>query len=338
MIGSAPLRFIALVVATYVGARSYILSTREADLAPQLAVATPPRPGLTMPERALPEHVRQIARIVAVETADARPIAWQRRLARQTETPRAPAPERMTATAHMKPASQPAKPGTVTMAGPNIAKPHRSAPASSQSPPPRWVGSAWLLVRSGGANALALPGQLGGSQAGARATYRIGNSPFALAARLSTPLRSLDGAEAAIGVEWRLAPSLNLLAERRQRLGNSGRNAFALLIYGGFSDRKIGPLAADGYAQAGMVGMKRRDPFADGTIGAGIPIGEQLRVGGGIWGAAQPGLSRLDAGPELVTRLPLGAVSLRAAASWRVRITGNASPASGPALAIGSDF
>ena len=208
--------------------------------------------------------------------------------------------------------------------------------------PRRWSGSVWLLARRDDASpALAPGGLLGGSQAGGRLLYRLNGDavrPLALAARVSAPLRG-RGTEAAFGLDWRPVGRLpvHLLAERRQRLDGGGRSAFAAAIQGGGSVAL--PVAArlDAYAQAGVVGLRSRDLFADGAVRFGVPFGP-VEIGGGAWGAAQPGAKRLDAGPQISLPLPVAGAKLRLAADWRFRLAGDARPASGPALTIGADF
>lgn len=210
----------------------------------------------------------------------------------------------------------------------------------------RWSASAWAFVRRGEEPSLAAGGLLGGSQIGARLGYRInGDSarPLALSARFYAPLGRPKGAEAALGVEWKPAAHIpvRLLAERRQAVGREGRSAFALMAHGGVSDWKLaGPVRLNAYGQAGVVGIRRRDPFADGSASLGIALDEAERVtlGAGIWGAAQPGASRIDVGPSLSLRVPVHQQSIRISADWRVRVSGSALPGSGPALTIGTDF
>jgi hypothetical protein len=214
------------------------------------------------------------------------------------------------------------------------------------APVNRWSGSAWLLVRGGEAQSLAAGGMLGGSQAGARLGYRINGDaarPLALTARLYTPARRPEGAEAAVGVEWQPLARLpvRLLAERRQAIGDEGRSAFSLTAYGGMAERKLaGPVRLDAYAQAGIVGLRSRDLFFDGsaTVGVGIGEGGMFRLGAGVWGAAQSGASRLDAGPSLSLRAPAFGRNVRISADWRMRLAGDAAPGSGPALTVGTDF
>ncbi len=207
--------------------------------------------------------------------------------------------------------------------------------------PRRWSGSAWLLVRrDGAAPTLAPGGILGGSQAGGRLLYRLNDDaarPFALAARVSAPLRG-RGAEAALGLDWRPVERLpiHLLAERRQGL-DGDRSAFAAFVHGGTSVALPAGARIDAYAQAGAVGLRSRDLFADGAVRVGMPFGP-FEVGGGAWGAAQPGTARLDAGPQVSLPVNAGVARLRVSADWRFRLAGDARPASGPALTIGTDF
>jgi hypothetical protein len=217
------------------------------------------------------------------------------------------------------------------------------APAVSTamtSPPQRRQGpavSAWVLVRpSGGAPGLAPAGQLGASQAGVRATAPL-LPRLAAAARLSGPLDTRDGREAALGLDWRPVDRLPvaIAVERRIGLSRGGRNAFALFAYGGVSDMPVaGRITIDGYAQLGLVGVRRRDGFVDGAVRIGHPIGGRAFAGAGLWGGAQPGAARLDIGPQIGVRLGPARVSL----DWRQRVAGHARPGSGPALTLGADF
>jgi hypothetical protein len=63
-----------------------------------------------------------------------------------------------------------------------------------------------------------------------------------------------------------------------------------------------------------------------------------FEVGGGLWGAAQPRVARLDVGPSAALRLPVRGANLRLVADWRFRIAGHAAPGGGPALALAGDF
>ena len=203
----------------------------------------------------------------------------------------------------------------------------------------RWSGSAWLLARGDlGQPSLAPGGTLGGSQAGARLMYRL-NRNWSLSARAYLPLRRPAGAEVAAGIDWQPFASIpvSLLAERRQAIGDEGRSAFSITAYGGFSRVLGNRFRIDGYAQAGIVGLRSRDAFVDGSLRALATLG-RLEIGASAWGAAQPGASRLDVGPSVSYRLPVARQAMRIEVDWRFRVAGDARPASGPALVLATDF
>jgi hypothetical protein len=230
------------------------------------------------------------------------------------------------------------RPGPAPLLRP-LPPPQPSPPQPSPRRASRWSGSAWVHLRSGGTAVLIPGGTLGGSQAGLRINYRL--SPgLAVSGRLYMPLDRPQGAEVAAGLDWRPLPGVpvHLLAERRQRVGPEGRSDFALTAYGGVSERRLARgLRLDAYGQVGVVGLRALDLFADGAARIGVRLGP-LDVGGGVWGAAQPGVSRLDVGPQASVRLPVAGASLRLSADWRFRVAGDAAPASGPALTLATDF
>lgn len=224
---------------------------------------------------------------------------------------------------------------------PRIAGPARSRRG-------RLSGSAWLFVRDQGGASLAGSGQLGGSQAGVRLSYSLGSDPAAgpaLFARLSSPLEQSRGKEVAIGLDWQPSPALplRLSAERRVGLDEGGRDAFAVGLAGGVSDAPLpAGLRLTGYAQAGIVGARKRDAYVEGGLRVGRPVatlGEtELSAGVGAWGGAQPGVERLDLGPQLELRFRAAGQPLRLNLDWRQRIAGEARPGSGPALTLAADF
>ncbi len=203
----------------------------------------------------------------------------------------------------------------------------------------RWSASAWMFTRRGGTAGLAPGGTLGGSQAGARIAYRIGGdeaAPLELSFRGYAPLGRMQGAEAAVGLDWKPLARLpvHVLVERRQALGKEGRSAFAATAYGGLSEVAAGPFRIDAYGQAGVVGANSRDLFADGSARVSLPL-RGLKLGAGAWGAVQPGVSRLDVGPQASLRLP-GKITV--SADWRLKVAGDAKPSSGPTLTLSTDF
>jgi hypothetical protein len=212
----------------------------------------------------------------------------------------------------------------------------------------RWSGAAWMLWRPEGAEvALAPAGRLGGAQAGLRVDYALlPGSPLrpALYGRVSGALGEPVAAEAAVGIALRPAGlPITLAVERRAAVSHGGRNDFALIIAGGLYRRPLTRhLRVDGYGQAGMVGLARPDAFVDGRLTIETVVGHRDRgdiaIGAGLWGGAQPGLARLDIGPQIAVRLPFGSSHVRLGLEWRQRIAGEAMPASGPAISAGLDF
>ncbi len=330
----APLRFLVTVLVLWAGARAAILLPRwTEEIGPAPAAARQGPVAMSAPVSAAQgTSPRRSEATVA-------PAGSPRLAAVRWPAPAGPPEQRRPAPALIRLVfALPAGRGAAT-ARP-VAAPWLAFPAQ----PPRldnarWSASGWILLRDeGDGSALAAGGILGGSQMGARIAYSLGER-VALSARAYLPLRREPGAEVAAGFDWRPAPTLpvNLLAERRQRLGRDGRNAFALTAYGGAS-RDIAPrVRLDLYGQAGMVGLRSRDLFVDGAARLTRRIGP-VEAGAGAWGAAQPGLARLDAGPSLAWRLPVPAANLRLQADWRFRIAGDAAPRSGPALTLAVDF
>lgn len=334
---SPPLRFLALLLGGWVCLRATVLASGWWQDSPDAAAhawaeapaPTPAIPLASPPPSSAPQARRPFATDQAARPAPAPVFA--------SAAPAAP-PE----TAFVAVSEQASAP-----AGPAVAKPppFPAAPPALASPPPgtgHWSASAWLFVREHGARGLAPGGALGGSQAGGRIAYRLNGDtrrPLALSGRAYAPLGSLAGSEAAIGLDWKpfAALPLHLLAERRQALGREGRSAFSLTAYGGAHDRKLGPLTLDAYVQAGVVGTGSRDPFIDGSARLGVRAGP-VKVGAGLWGAAQPGLSRLDLGPQASLRLWSGSAQFVIAADWRIRAAGDAGFKSGPALTVSTDF
>lgn len=217
----------------------------------------------------------------------------------------------------------------------------------------RWTLTSWLFVRpdalaTGLPSALA-PGQaqLGGTQGGLRAALRLDRSGrLELHARLVTSGSDLSGAEAAAGLTWQPLARLpvHLSVERREPVvGGGGRSAFAAFASGGVSDVALpGRFRLNGYGAAGVVGARRRDLFAEGSATAHRHVSEagpvSVEAGGGIWAAAQPGATRVDAGPSLRLRLATGTVQPVLSIDWRQRLAGDATPASGVAITLASDF
>ena len=215
------------------------------------------------------------------------------------------------------------------------------APAAVKPRLDRLQLTAWALLRGAPApGALASGGTLGGSQAGARLTYYV-MPQLAASLRTTSPVGGgARGGEVAAGV--RLVPfrsiPVALTAERRQAIGRygGGRNAFALFLEGGVYQQSMPwGFDLDAYAQAGVVGARSRDLFADGALTLTRPVYGRFSAGVGVWGGMQPGVYRVDAGPRVSMRVRN---NMRVHFDWRQRVAGNALPASGPAVTLAGDF
>lgn len=217
---------------------------------------------------------------------------------------------------------------------------------SAPTRPDRWHGSAWMLWRENGTSPTdAAIGRLGASQAGLRVDYDLtpaAPSRTVAYARATSALQRPAAPEAAIGLAIQPVRTIpvSLAVERRIALGQGARNATTVMAVGGFGPTPVGRgLEAEAYAQAGMVGFNRRDAFIDGKVSLLSPVStSRLRIGAALSGGAQPGVERLDIGPEMQVRLPLPNVPARVAIEWRERVAGRAAPASGLAITLAADF
>jgi hypothetical protein len=201
----------------------------------------------------------------------------------------------------------------------------------------------WALLRSqqtgiAGSSSLAGNGTLGASQAGSRLTYNFTRQSAATLRTTTTVGRR--GGEFAAGVRVQPIASIPvwITAERRQRLGqfSDGRNDFALFVEGGVYQRPMPwRISLDAYLEGGVVGVRSRDLFIDGGLAFTRPVYKRFSAGFGVWGGAQPGLYRVDAGPRISMQVRR---NVRVHFDWRQRLAGNARPGSGPAVTLAGDF
>ena len=219
---------------------------------------------------------------------------------------------------------------------------HQSTP-SFVSPPlvprsDRLSLSGWATMRNKpGPDSLADAGTLGGSQAGARLMWRI-NPNFSASLRASAPVNSQRGAEVAAGLRYQPFARLPVAVtvERRHAVRAYGQSAFALFVEGGaYGEPMPWGSFLDGYFQAGAVDFNDPDWFADGQLAVSRPVWRNVSAGVGLWGAGQPGLYRIDAGPRLSLKLGRG---IRAHADYRLNLAGNARPGSGTVVTLAGDF
>ena len=229
------------------------------------------------------------------------------------------------------------------------AAPGQGRPFWIRQPLSSWSLGSWLYLRDGSGKAPGAIGeasQLGGSQAGLRLAYGFGETGRLRAyGRATIAIERPAQREVALGVAF--APlarvPIDLAIEQRVAAGREGRTALAVMASGGVSEVAL-PIGfrLDAYAQAGVVGTRRRDGFADGAIIVDRRLGRDetsaLRLGALAAGAVQPGASRVDVGPRLTLRLPQVGEGSRIALDWRQRIAGDAHPESGVALTLAADF
>ncbi|MEO6198893.1 MAG: hypothetical protein ABIO68_03000 [Sphingomicrobium sp.] len=202
--------------------------------------------------------------------------------------------------------------------------------------------SAWALLRGRqvalGPSGIATGGTLGGSQAGARLTYNF-TRRIAATMRTSSDV-GRRGGEVALGARVQPVTGIPIWinAERRQRIGKlgGGRNAFAMFFEGEVYDRPMPlQLRLDAYLQAGVVGFNKRDRFIDGAMTLNRPLYRNFTGGAGVWGGAQPGVYRVDAGPRLSYRVR---DNIKVHLDYRQRLAGKAEPGSGPVVTLAADF
>lgn len=217
------------------------------------------------------------------------------------------------------------------------------SPTFTQRRPDRFQLATWALIRGRqgvtvAPGSLAPGGTLGGSQAGARLIYVV-TPQVAASLRATSPVGGGSGGEVAAGIRYTPFRSIPIAitAERRKAIGEygGGRDAFAMFVEGGVYQQPMWGMELDGYGQAGIVGARERDWFADGGFTLTRPLFREFSGGLGVWGGFQPGLHRVDAGPRVSMRLRN---NMRVHLDWRQRVSGNALPRSGPAITLAGDF
>ncbi len=238
---------------------------------------------------------------------------------------------------------------------PDSAAPQSAGPSGEEAhnAGSRWSADSWLLWRRGSQTRIAgglLTPSYGASQAGSVLRYRLlrdsAHRP-SVYLRITSALDSSAEREASLGLSARPFARIPLVAAAEARLTSTpGRR---MIRPAGFIVTELPPLAlplglrGEAYGQAGYVGGKFATLFADGQLRADhafLSLARfDVRLGAGLWGGAQKGASRLDAGPSLTIGRPLGrSASMRLAADWRFRVAGKAAPGSGPAVTLSAGF
>lgn len=355
-----PLVALVLLIGGWIGSRAVMLVNEEIGhpraraSRPVLAANAAPRPAVPAPVADTPSTPSAAAAVAAVAGP-------------RIESARAPSMPIRSADVDGSGAGHP---GTVP-ASPDLPGAVHSAPVRTASPPPRapgplsvpvvrsrgtmrWSGDGWLLLRGGsGAGLAAGAPAYGGSQAGAALRYRLGDGDRAasyLYARVAGAIALPgDRPEVALGIGLRPLPRfpVRLLAEARARAGgNAGglRVRPALVAVSELPPARL-PARFEGefYGQAGYVAGRDATAFFDLQAVADRSLVRpahdvDVRFGGGLWAGGQRGAARLDLGPRAAARLNLGGAAARVALDWRIRVAGNATPASGAALTFSTGF
>lgn len=361
-----PLIALTGIMACWVAARAFgpvdALLETPLPLPPTVAGRVLPDP---VAVQALPDPVRETPRPVfasdipkaAKPRPEPRPVpaAWlpvTTSLLRITDRPVQPANS-----ARLLPSSRLPDPKPALAASP-ASVPFGAVPAEVRAAR-RWSADAWVLWREKASSGAALVGSgtYGASQAGAVLRYRLSpGSNFDPRAylRVTSVLDGEPEHEAAAGLAVRPLRTLpvDLLVEGRvlRREGDARLRP---------SETRVRPAAmavigpppiplpfntrAEAYAQVGYVGGKGDTPFADGQLRIVTDSAQldsfRIEAGVGAWGGAQKGVERLDIGPTVAARFPLGGgLFARAGLDWRQRVAGRAEPESGPVLTLSAGF
>ena len=336
-----PIRFLASVVGGWMLLRIAMLwseggslprAIREVLPLPKVAEASPPGPAAT---------VGGDPRTIVPDIATPRP-------ARRNLLSSLPLRPRSADGASVQPASPtiaPFRVAAMTTSAPIADLAPEIVPAAAVQPSEAvsgWSVSGWLVARGGGVPGVAPGSQLGGSQAGVRVDRAVGRG-LAMTARVAAPLQG-RGAELSPGLAWQPGRlPLRAVVEYRIAL-DGGDSAPAIGISGGVSDLSLAAgFRLEGYAQAGAIARREVEGYADGAVRVARPLAtlDRVRVdlGLGAWGAKQRDAARLDVGPSVALRVPVGTGGgARLQLDWRHRLTGSARPGSGPALTLGADL
>ena len=223
---------------------------------------------------------------------------------------------------------------------------------AASKPEKRWSFDGWAFIRSEGGlpNAAGvLAPSYGGSQVGAVMRYRLdpqsGHKPAAYA-RVTKAISQGEEGDIALGAAARPVPQIPVALHAEARLSrNAGGTEVRPAV---FAVTELPPaqlpfgLRAEAYVQAGYVGGDFETAFADGQARLDHELaqvgGAELRLGAGVWGGAQKGAQRLDAGPGISASFNLDKAPVRLSMDYRHRVAGDAQPDSGVAVTISTGF
>ena len=217
----------------------------------------------------------------------------------------------------------------------------------------RWSADMWAYWRDSagpGSAAAATGPSYGRSQTGAVMRYHLapgaGQHPQAYI-RASSALEGAREREMAAGLSARPIARVPVRLAVEARV--SDRTGGTELRGAAYAVSELAPIALPGgssaeiYVQAGYVTGDNATGFVDGQARVTRRLASTdtytLAAGGGAWGGAQKGASRLDIGPTASVTFRLGEEGYgRLSADYRFRVAGDAAPASGPALTLSAGF
>lgn len=227
---------------------------------------------------------------------------------------------------------------------------HPPVVAAARAAQSRWSRDGWLLLRRDTTTPVTSGrGSYGRSQLGAVLRYRLapasGHHPAAYL-RASGALAGARENEVALGLAARPVPRLPLAVAAELRVAHApGRTSLRPVAYAVSELPPMqlpGGFVAEAWLQAGYAGGDFATGFVDGQARIErrmAVLGDaELSAGGGVWGGAQKGASRVDIGPGASLKLTVGKTASRVSLDWRFRIAGEAEPSSGPALTISAGF
>jgi hypothetical protein len=228
---------------------------------------------------------------------------------------------------------------------------------AAAAPPGRWSLDGWAFWRQGSDAAPVSQGRVpvyGASQSGTILQYRL-----APASRYDPRLylRAYRALVVNGENEFALGTSLRPLAAVPLRVAGEVRYtdaAFGTAVRpAGYVVTELPPVRLpygtqlEAYGQGGWVGGPASTWFADGQASVTGPIrlvdrlsrnALNLSLGAAVWGGAQKDAERLDIGPTLRLDMKLGKMPTRVTVDWRQRVAGDASPDSGVAATLSTQF
>lgn len=198
-----------------------------------------------------------------------------------------------------------------------------------------------------GRNGLALP-VYGASQAGAVLRYSLLPTSSLRPVAFLRGVQALRSQETDIAAGVAVRPLAGVPVDAHLEMRASSRRGStmlrpAVMLTAGIdgADRPMG-FTARGYAQAGYVGGPNGTAFADSSLTAERPVlgtgTARLSGGAGLWGGAQRNARRLDVGPTASASFRIGLGAGRISVDYRIRVAGEAAPATGAALTLSAGF